>query len=62
MPPKSTISDDEDPALQPQLIFDDPKRLQAAIMSAMKSNLRDRLIELLNFPVSPMWMVTGSDS
>uniref|UniRef100_A0A915KR08 Ribosome biogenesis protein NOP53 n=1 Tax=Romanomermis culicivorax TaxID=13658 RepID=A0A915KR08_ROMCU len=35
------ISDDEDSALQPRSILDDRKRLQAAITSAMKSNLRD---------------------
>uniref|UniRef100_A0A915KUL1 Uncharacterized protein n=1 Tax=Romanomermis culicivorax TaxID=13658 RepID=A0A915KUL1_ROMCU len=49
------VSDNEDLALQPQSIFDDLERLQAAITSAMKSNLLDRLIELLNFPVSPMY-------
>uniref|UniRef100_A0A915K780 Uncharacterized protein n=1 Tax=Romanomermis culicivorax TaxID=13658 RepID=A0A915K780_ROMCU len=57
------VSDNEDPALQPRSMFDDPKRLKAASTSAMKSRLRDRLmsrlrdrlIELLNFPVSPMY-------
>uniref|UniRef100_A0A915L6Y4 Uncharacterized protein n=1 Tax=Romanomermis culicivorax TaxID=13658 RepID=A0A915L6Y4_ROMCU len=49
------VSDDEDPALQPRSLFDDPKCLQAAITSAMKSRLTDRLIELLNFPVSPLY-------
>uniref|UniRef100_A0A915KFC8 Uncharacterized protein n=1 Tax=Romanomermis culicivorax TaxID=13658 RepID=A0A915KFC8_ROMCU len=48
------VSDDEDPALQPRSIFNDPKRLRAALMWAIKSNLTDRLIELLNFPISPM--------
>uniref|UniRef100_A0A915K5M7 DNA-directed DNA polymerase n=1 Tax=Romanomermis culicivorax TaxID=13658 RepID=A0A915K5M7_ROMCU len=55
------VSDDEDPALQPQLIFNDPKRLQAAVMSAMKSNLTDQLIELLIFPVSPMYKLAICD-
>uniref|UniRef100_A0A915L768 Uncharacterized protein n=1 Tax=Romanomermis culicivorax TaxID=13658 RepID=A0A915L768_ROMCU len=53
---KSTdVSDDEDQALQPQSIFNDPKSLQAAVTSAMKSNLTEWIIELLNFPVSPMY-------
>uniref|UniRef100_A0A915IVT4 Uncharacterized protein n=1 Tax=Romanomermis culicivorax TaxID=13658 RepID=A0A915IVT4_ROMCU len=30
------VSDDEDPALKPRWILDDPKRLQAAVTSAMK--------------------------
>uniref|UniRef100_A0A915HMB5 Uncharacterized protein n=1 Tax=Romanomermis culicivorax TaxID=13658 RepID=A0A915HMB5_ROMCU len=47
------VSDDEDPALRS--IFDDPKHLQAAVTSAMKSNLTDRIIELLNFPVDRDW-------
>uniref|UniRef100_A0A915I6E7 Uncharacterized protein n=1 Tax=Romanomermis culicivorax TaxID=13658 RepID=A0A915I6E7_ROMCU len=45
------VSDDEDPSLQPKSLFDDPKCLQAAITSAMKGGLTDRLIELLNFGV-----------
>uniref|UniRef100_A0A915HTU5 Uncharacterized protein n=1 Tax=Romanomermis culicivorax TaxID=13658 RepID=A0A915HTU5_ROMCU len=49
------VSDDEDRAIQPRSLFNDPKRLQAAIILAMKSGLMDRLIELLNFPVSPMY-------
>uniref|UniRef100_A0A915I587 Uncharacterized protein n=1 Tax=Romanomermis culicivorax TaxID=13658 RepID=A0A915I587_ROMCU len=49
------VSDDEDPALQPGSVFNDPKHLQAAITSAMKSNLTDRIIELLNFPVLPLY-------
>uniref|UniRef100_A0A915K647 Uncharacterized protein n=1 Tax=Romanomermis culicivorax TaxID=13658 RepID=A0A915K647_ROMCU len=40
------VSDDEDPALQPRSLFHDPKRLQAAITSAMKSRLTDGLIEI----------------
>uniref|UniRef100_A0A915JF04 Ribosome biogenesis protein NOP53 n=1 Tax=Romanomermis culicivorax TaxID=13658 RepID=A0A915JF04_ROMCU len=48
------ISDDEDPALQPQSLFNDPKRLQAAVTSAMKSRLMDRFIKLLNFLVTPL--------
>uniref|UniRef100_A0A915JG11 Uncharacterized protein n=1 Tax=Romanomermis culicivorax TaxID=13658 RepID=A0A915JG11_ROMCU len=55
------LSDDEDPALQPRSIFDDPKRLQAAVTLAMKSNLSDRLIKLLNFPVSPMYKLAIRD-
>uniref|UniRef100_A0A915HUK2 Uncharacterized protein n=1 Tax=Romanomermis culicivorax TaxID=13658 RepID=A0A915HUK2_ROMCU len=41
------VSDDKNPALQPRLMFDDPKRLQAAVTSTMKSNLMDQLIKLL---------------
>uniref|UniRef100_A0A915KJP2 Uncharacterized protein n=1 Tax=Romanomermis culicivorax TaxID=13658 RepID=A0A915KJP2_ROMCU len=36
------VSDDEDPALQPRSIFNDPKWLQAAVILAMKSNLTDQ--------------------
>uniref|UniRef100_A0A915HPU1 Uncharacterized protein n=1 Tax=Romanomermis culicivorax TaxID=13658 RepID=A0A915HPU1_ROMCU len=49
------ISDDEDPSLQPMKIYDNPKRLQAAVVSAMKSGLMHRLIELLGFPLSPIY-------
>uniref|UniRef100_A0A915IHV8 Uncharacterized protein n=1 Tax=Romanomermis culicivorax TaxID=13658 RepID=A0A915IHV8_ROMCU len=49
------VSEDEDPALQPRSLLDDPKRLLAAVTSAMKSGLTDRLIELLNFLISPMY-------
>uniref|UniRef100_A0A915KV93 Uncharacterized protein n=1 Tax=Romanomermis culicivorax TaxID=13658 RepID=A0A915KV93_ROMCU len=42
-------------------MFNDPKRLQPAVTSAMKSNLTDRLIELLNFPVSPMYRLVIPD-
>uniref|UniRef100_A0A915J8G6 Uncharacterized protein n=1 Tax=Romanomermis culicivorax TaxID=13658 RepID=A0A915J8G6_ROMCU len=42
-------------------MFDDPKRLQAAITSAMKNGLTDRLIELLNFLVSPMYKLAIRD-
>uniref|UniRef100_A0A915JMV8 Uncharacterized protein n=1 Tax=Romanomermis culicivorax TaxID=13658 RepID=A0A915JMV8_ROMCU len=55
------ISDDEDPALQPRSIFDDLKFLQAAVTSAMKSSLTDWLIELLNFPVLPMYKLAIRD-
>uniref|UniRef100_A0A915J505 Uncharacterized protein n=1 Tax=Romanomermis culicivorax TaxID=13658 RepID=A0A915J505_ROMCU len=55
------VSDDEDPALQLRSIFDDTKCLQAAVTSAMKSNLIDRIIELLNFPVSPMYKLAIRD-
>uniref|UniRef100_A0A915HQ77 Uncharacterized protein n=1 Tax=Romanomermis culicivorax TaxID=13658 RepID=A0A915HQ77_ROMCU len=49
------VSDDEDLALQPQSLFDDPKCLQAALTWAMKSRITDHLIELLNFLVSPLY-------
>uniref|UniRef100_A0A915L2L9 Uncharacterized protein n=1 Tax=Romanomermis culicivorax TaxID=13658 RepID=A0A915L2L9_ROMCU len=52
------VSDDEDPALQHRSLFDDPKCLQAAVTSAMKSRLMDCLIELLNFPVSPIYKLS----
>uniref|UniRef100_A0A915L929 Uncharacterized protein n=1 Tax=Romanomermis culicivorax TaxID=13658 RepID=A0A915L929_ROMCU len=42
-------------------MFDDPKRLQAAVTSAMKSNLTERIIELLNFPVSPIYKLAIRD-
>uniref|UniRef100_A0A915JA68 Uncharacterized protein n=1 Tax=Romanomermis culicivorax TaxID=13658 RepID=A0A915JA68_ROMCU len=42
-------------------MFDNPKCLQAAVTSAMKSGLTDRLIELLNFPVSPMYKLAIRD-
>uniref|UniRef100_A0A915IG44 Uncharacterized protein n=1 Tax=Romanomermis culicivorax TaxID=13658 RepID=A0A915IG44_ROMCU len=32
------VSDEEDPALQPRSMFNDPKRLQAVVTSAMKSS------------------------
>uniref|UniRef100_A0A915JH22 Uncharacterized protein n=1 Tax=Romanomermis culicivorax TaxID=13658 RepID=A0A915JH22_ROMCU len=49
------ISDDEDPSLQPMKIYDNPKCLQAAVVSAMKSGLMHCLIELLGFPLSPIY-------
>uniref|UniRef100_A0A915K4X2 Uncharacterized protein n=1 Tax=Romanomermis culicivorax TaxID=13658 RepID=A0A915K4X2_ROMCU len=55
------ISDDEDRALQPQSIFDDAKCLQAAIISTMKSNLTNRIIQILNFAVSPMYKLAIRD-
>uniref|UniRef100_A0A915J238 Uncharacterized protein n=1 Tax=Romanomermis culicivorax TaxID=13658 RepID=A0A915J238_ROMCU len=55
------VSEDKDQALQPGLIFDDPKRLQADVTSAMKSNLMDRLIELLNFSVWFMYKLAIHD-
>uniref|UniRef100_A0A915L1J2 Uncharacterized protein n=1 Tax=Romanomermis culicivorax TaxID=13658 RepID=A0A915L1J2_ROMCU len=55
------VSDDEDLALHPRSVFQDPKCLQAAITSAMKSNLTDRIIELLNFPVSPKYKLAIRD-
>uniref|UniRef100_A0A915IBZ0 Uncharacterized protein n=1 Tax=Romanomermis culicivorax TaxID=13658 RepID=A0A915IBZ0_ROMCU len=55
------VPDNEDPALQPQSLFDDRTGLQAAITSAMKGRLPDRLIELLNFPVLPTYKLAISD-
>uniref|UniRef100_A0A915JA59 Uncharacterized protein n=1 Tax=Romanomermis culicivorax TaxID=13658 RepID=A0A915JA59_ROMCU len=55
------VSDDEDPALQPRSIFDHPKRLQAAVTSAMKTNLTDWIIELLNFPISSIYKLAIRD-
>uniref|UniRef100_A0A915HIH9 Uncharacterized protein n=1 Tax=Romanomermis culicivorax TaxID=13658 RepID=A0A915HIH9_ROMCU len=55
------VSDDEDPSLQPKSIFDDPRRLQAAITSAMKSGLIHRLIKLLGFPVLPIYKLAIRD-
>uniref|UniRef100_A0A915L8B0 Uncharacterized protein n=1 Tax=Romanomermis culicivorax TaxID=13658 RepID=A0A915L8B0_ROMCU len=55
------VSDNEDPALQPRSIFDDRKGLEAAVTSAMKSNLMDQLIKLLNFLVSPMYKFSLRD-
>uniref|UniRef100_A0A915L0F1 Uncharacterized protein n=1 Tax=Romanomermis culicivorax TaxID=13658 RepID=A0A915L0F1_ROMCU len=39
----------------------DPVCLQAAVTLAMKSNLTDRIIELLNFPVSPIYKLAIRD-
>uniref|UniRef100_A0A915HK35 Uncharacterized protein n=1 Tax=Romanomermis culicivorax TaxID=13658 RepID=A0A915HK35_ROMCU len=55
------VSDDEDPALEPQSIFHHAKCLQAAVTSAVKSNLTDWIIELLNFPVSRMYKLAIQD-
>uniref|UniRef100_A0A915J9N7 Uncharacterized protein n=1 Tax=Romanomermis culicivorax TaxID=13658 RepID=A0A915J9N7_ROMCU len=55
------VSDDEDLALQLRSVFDDPKCLQAAVTTAMKSNLTNQIIELLNFPVSPMYKLAIRD-
>uniref|UniRef100_A0A915IX40 Uncharacterized protein n=1 Tax=Romanomermis culicivorax TaxID=13658 RepID=A0A915IX40_ROMCU len=49
------VSDDEDLSLQPKSFFDDPKRLQASVTSAMKSGLTHPLIKLLRVPVSPIY-------
>uniref|UniRef100_A0A915JK28 Uncharacterized protein n=1 Tax=Romanomermis culicivorax TaxID=13658 RepID=A0A915JK28_ROMCU len=49
------VSDHEDPALEPQSLFHDQKRLQAVVTSAMKSRLMDCLIKSLNFRVSPLY-------
>uniref|UniRef100_A0A915LBE6 Integrase zinc-binding domain-containing protein n=1 Tax=Romanomermis culicivorax TaxID=13658 RepID=A0A915LBE6_ROMCU len=51
------VSDDEDWSLQPRSMFDDPKRLQAVVTSAMKSELTHRILESLNFPMLPMYKV-----
>uniref|UniRef100_A0A915HFF9 Uncharacterized protein n=1 Tax=Romanomermis culicivorax TaxID=13658 RepID=A0A915HFF9_ROMCU len=55
------VSDHQDPALKLRSMFDDLKRLQAAVTLAMKSNLTDRIIELLNFPVSPIYKLAIRD-
>uniref|UniRef100_A0A915ILW6 Uncharacterized protein n=1 Tax=Romanomermis culicivorax TaxID=13658 RepID=A0A915ILW6_ROMCU len=55
------VSDEEGQSLKPKSIFEDPKRLQAAITSAMKSGLMHQLIQLLNFPVSPMYKLAIRD-
>uniref|UniRef100_A0A915HRJ1 Uncharacterized protein n=1 Tax=Romanomermis culicivorax TaxID=13658 RepID=A0A915HRJ1_ROMCU len=55
------VSDDEDPSLQPELLYYDAKCLQAAVASAMKSSLTHRPIELLGFPVSPIYELAIHD-
>uniref|UniRef100_A0A915HWW5 Uncharacterized protein n=1 Tax=Romanomermis culicivorax TaxID=13658 RepID=A0A915HWW5_ROMCU len=55
------VSDNEDPSLQPRSMFDNPKRLQAAVTWAMKSEVTHRLLELLNFPVSPTFKLAICD-
>uniref|UniRef100_A0A915J6Z3 Uncharacterized protein n=1 Tax=Romanomermis culicivorax TaxID=13658 RepID=A0A915J6Z3_ROMCU len=42
-------------------MFDCTSSDHTAVISAMKSNLTDRLIELLNFPVSPMYKLAICD-
>uniref|UniRef100_A0A915JGT4 Uncharacterized protein n=1 Tax=Romanomermis culicivorax TaxID=13658 RepID=A0A915JGT4_ROMCU len=49
------VSNHEDPSLQPKSLYNDPKCLQAAVTSAMKSRLTHRLIKLLGFPNSPIY-------
>uniref|UniRef100_A0A915KDQ6 Uncharacterized protein n=1 Tax=Romanomermis culicivorax TaxID=13658 RepID=A0A915KDQ6_ROMCU len=49
------VSDDEDWSLQPRSMFDDPKRLQAVVTSAMKRELMHGILKLLNFPVLPTY-------
>uniref|UniRef100_A0A915III6 Uncharacterized protein n=1 Tax=Romanomermis culicivorax TaxID=13658 RepID=A0A915III6_ROMCU len=49
------VSDNKDLAIQRRSLFNDPKRLQAAITLTMKSGLTDWLIKLLNFRVSPIY-------
>uniref|UniRef100_A0A915L8Z8 Uncharacterized protein n=1 Tax=Romanomermis culicivorax TaxID=13658 RepID=A0A915L8Z8_ROMCU len=49
------VSDDEDWSLQQKWMFDDLKRLQTAVTSAMKGRLMHGLIKLLNFLVLPMY-------
>uniref|UniRef100_A0A915JPZ6 Uncharacterized protein n=1 Tax=Romanomermis culicivorax TaxID=13658 RepID=A0A915JPZ6_ROMCU len=51
----SDVSDKEDPSLQPKKLYDDSKRLQAAVALAMKSGLMLRLIKLLSFLISPFY-------
>uniref|UniRef100_A0A915KK41 Uncharacterized protein n=1 Tax=Romanomermis culicivorax TaxID=13658 RepID=A0A915KK41_ROMCU len=55
------VSDDDDPSLQPRKLLDDTKRLQAAIVWAMKSSLMHLLIELLGFPLSRIYKLTIRD-
>uniref|UniRef100_A0A915IT40 Uncharacterized protein n=1 Tax=Romanomermis culicivorax TaxID=13658 RepID=A0A915IT40_ROMCU len=55
------VSDNNDPSLQTKSLFDDLKRLQAAVTSAMKSELTHQLIKLLNFPVSPIYKLAIHD-
>uniref|UniRef100_A0A915K4Q7 Uncharacterized protein n=1 Tax=Romanomermis culicivorax TaxID=13658 RepID=A0A915K4Q7_ROMCU len=55
------ISNDEDPSLQLKKLYDDATHLQAAIASAMKNGLTHRLIELLEFPVSPIYKLAVHD-
>uniref|UniRef100_A0A915HY25 Uncharacterized protein n=1 Tax=Romanomermis culicivorax TaxID=13658 RepID=A0A915HY25_ROMCU len=55
------VSDEEDPSLQPKLIFDDPKRLQAGVISAIKRRIMHQLIELLNCPVSHTYKLAICD-
>uniref|UniRef100_A0A915JEC4 Uncharacterized protein n=1 Tax=Romanomermis culicivorax TaxID=13658 RepID=A0A915JEC4_ROMCU len=55
------VSDDKDPSLQPRSMFDNPKCLQAALTSAMKSELTHRLLELLNFLVLRMYKLAIHD-
>uniref|UniRef100_A0A915I4H3 Testicular haploid expressed protein n=1 Tax=Romanomermis culicivorax TaxID=13658 RepID=A0A915I4H3_ROMCU len=46
------VSNDEDPSLQPKSLYDDPKCLQAAVTSAMKSRLTHSS-NYLAFPICP---------
>uniref|UniRef100_A0A915IL59 Uncharacterized protein n=1 Tax=Romanomermis culicivorax TaxID=13658 RepID=A0A915IL59_ROMCU len=50
-----SIHDDEDPSLLTKKVYDDPKCLQAAITSAMKSGLMTCLNDLLCFLLSPIY-------
>uniref|UniRef100_A0A915JVT1 Uncharacterized protein n=1 Tax=Romanomermis culicivorax TaxID=13658 RepID=A0A915JVT1_ROMCU len=46
------VFDDEDSSLKSKKVYEDPKRLQAAIASAMKNSLMQRLTNLLSFHMS----------
>uniref|UniRef100_A0A915KUR8 Integrase zinc-binding domain-containing protein n=1 Tax=Romanomermis culicivorax TaxID=13658 RepID=A0A915KUR8_ROMCU len=50
-----SVSNDGDLVLLPEKVYDDLKRLPAAIASAMKSGLMVRLINLPGFPVSSIY-------
>uniref|UniRef100_A0A915HNQ6 Uncharacterized protein n=1 Tax=Romanomermis culicivorax TaxID=13658 RepID=A0A915HNQ6_ROMCU len=55
------ISDDEDLSLQPKKLNDDAQCLQAVFASAMKSALTHWFIDLLSFPVSPIYKLAVHD-
>uniref|UniRef100_A0A915IIQ5 Uncharacterized protein n=1 Tax=Romanomermis culicivorax TaxID=13658 RepID=A0A915IIQ5_ROMCU len=55
------VSDDEDPSLQPKKLYDDATCLQAVVASAIKSSLMHQLMELLGFPLSPIYKLTVCD-
>uniref|UniRef100_A0A915JZV6 Uncharacterized protein n=1 Tax=Romanomermis culicivorax TaxID=13658 RepID=A0A915JZV6_ROMCU len=51
----TTLSKDQDLSLLLKKVYDDPKRLQAAITSDMKRGLMTCINNLLDFPVSPIY-------